>query len=61
MDCVYLGQDMEKWRAVANTVMNLLVLKKAGFLCFGTARCFSRTSQLHGVREIVVKYRTVTC
>jgi hypothetical protein len=55
VDCVYLGQDRGKWRAVANTVMNLLVLKKAGFLCFGMTRSFSRRTQLHGVREIVVK------
>ena len=30
MDCVYLGQDREKWRAVANTRMNFLVLKRRG-------------------------------
>ena len=40
MDCVCLGQDSGKWRAVVNTVMKLLVLRKARFLCFGTARSF---------------------
>jgi hypothetical protein len=61
VDCVYLGQDRRKWRTVADAVMKLLVLKKAGFLCFGTACSFSRRTQLHGVREIVVKWSTVTC
>jgi hypothetical protein len=48
MDWIDLAQDMDQWRALVNTVMNLRVQKNAGkFLSICTIGGFSRRAQLH--------------
>jgi hypothetical protein len=48
MDWIYLAQDMDQWRALVNTVMNLQVPWNAGnFLSGCTIGSLSRRAQLH--------------
>jgi hypothetical protein len=48
MDWIDLTQDMDQWRALVNTVMNLQVPSNAGkFLSSCTIGGFSRRAQLH--------------
>jgi hypothetical protein len=50
MDWNRLAQDMDKWRALVNTVMNLQILRKVGkFLSSWTTSGFSLRTQFHGV------------
>jgi hypothetical protein len=49
MDWIDLAQDMDQWRALVNTAMNLRVPSNAGrFLSNCTIGAFSRRAQLHG-------------
>jgi hypothetical protein len=51
-----LAQDNDQWRALVNTVMNLLVTQNAGkFLSRCTTGGFSRRAQLHEVNKIEIK------
>jgi hypothetical protein len=48
MDWIGLAQNMDQWRALVNTVMNLQVPKNAGKLLSScTIDSFSRRAQLH--------------
>jgi hypothetical protein len=48
MDWIDLVQDKDRWRALVNTVMNLLVPQNAGkFFSSCTTGGFSRRAQLH--------------
>jgi hypothetical protein len=48
MDWIDVAQDRDQWRALVNTVMNLLVPYNAGkFLSSCTIDDFSRRAQLH--------------
>jgi hypothetical protein len=50
MDWIDLAQDMDQWRDLVNTVMNLRVPSNFGkFLSSCTTGSFSRRAQLHGV------------
>jgi hypothetical protein len=48
VDWIDLAQDRDQWRALVNTVMNLLLPYNVGkFLCNCTIGGFSRRGQLH--------------
>jgi hypothetical protein len=48
VDWIDLAQDMDQWRALVNTVMNLQVPYNVGkFLSSCTIGSFSRRAQLH--------------
>jgi hypothetical protein len=48
MDGIDLAQDVDRWRALTNTVMNLRVPQNAGkFLSSCTVGSLSRRAQLH--------------
>jgi hypothetical protein len=48
MDWIDLAQDMDQWRALVNTEMNLRVPENAGkFLSSCTIGFFSRRAPLH--------------
>jgi hypothetical protein len=50
IDWIDLSLDRDQWRALVNTVMNLLVPKRVGkFLSSHTTSGFSRRAQLHVV------------
>jgi hypothetical protein len=50
MDWIGLAQDMDQWRALVNTVMNLRVPYNFGkFLSSCATGGFTRRAQLHGV------------
>jgi hypothetical protein len=50
MDWIDLAQDRNQWRALVNTVMNLLIQQNtANFLSGCVTGDFSRMTQLHGV------------
>jgi hypothetical protein len=50
VDWIGLGQDMSRWRALVNAVMNLRFLQNAGKLSSGyTTGGFSCSAQLHSV------------
>jgi cephalosporin hydroxylase len=51
VDCIQLAQDMVKWRALLNSVMNSLVPKEAGNLFISRATISFSRSLLHGVSE----------
>jgi hypothetical protein len=53
VDWINLAQDMGRWRAVVNTVMNLWVPEKAGnFLTSRATISFSRRTLLHGFNSV---------
>jgi hypothetical protein len=48
MDWITLVQDGDQWRALVNTLMNLLAPQNAGkYFCNCTIGGFSRRAQLH--------------
>jgi hypothetical protein len=48
MDWIDLAEGRDQWRALVNTIMNLMVPKDAGkFLSGCTIRGFSRRAPLH--------------
>jgi hypothetical protein len=48
VDWIDVAQDMDQWRALVNTVTNLLVLQNPGNILSGCATgSFSRRAQLH--------------
>jgi hypothetical protein len=50
MDWIYLAQDMDQWRALVNTEMNVRVPSNVGgFLSSCVTGGFSRRAQLHGI------------
>jgi hypothetical protein len=50
VDSIHSAQDGDHWRALVNTVMNLMVPQKAGnFLSSRATISFSRRTVLHGV------------
>jgi hypothetical protein len=52
MDWIDVAQDRDKWRAVANAIMNLWVPQNAGnFLTSRHPVSFSRRTQLHGISK----------
>jgi hypothetical protein len=54
MDCIGLAQDRDRWKAVVNTVMNLLTrLNVEKFLSSCTTVGLSNSAQLH--RVIIIK------
>ena len=49
---IHLAQDMDRWRALVNALMNLQVTSNAGnFLNRSETTKFSRTTSLHGVSQ----------
>jgi len=50
VDWFYLAQNIDRWRSLVNTVMNLLLPYSAeNFLTSGEAVSFSRRTVRHGV------------
>jgi len=50
VDWFYLAQNIDRWRSLVNTVMNLLLPYNAeNFLTSGEIVSFSRRTVLHGV------------
>jgi hypothetical protein len=55
VDCINLAYDMDQWRALVNTVMNLWVPKNAGKLLSScTIVGFSRRARLHELSDCTV-------
>jgi len=53
VDCIQLVQDMDQWRDLLNTVMNLRAPKHAGnFLSRWVTIRFWRRTLLHGVSYV---------
>ena len=56
-DWMELAQDMDRWRALVSTVMNLRVPKMQGISCLAAEPVsFSRTTLLHGVSKYIYIY-----
>jgi hypothetical protein len=61
MDWIDLVQDMERWRAVVNVVMNLRVSQNAGnFLTSCKPVSFAGRTVLHGVSKYDLMIASVT-
>jgi hypothetical protein len=53
MDWIDLDHDLDRWKNLVNTGINIVVLQNAvKFLSSCATGCFSRRTQLHGVSYI---------